>query len=303
MPSNLHIPDSGKPRGRGVLYVIATPIGNRDDISLRALRILASVDLIAAEDTRVTGRFLKIHGLRGNLVSYHEHNEDARTPALLAKLEAGQSVALVSDAGTPSVSDPGYRLIKNAVVRGFQIVPIPGVSAATAALSVSGLPTDAYLFTGFLPRKRGKRLRLLRDMATLQPTLIFYESPRRIVELIEDVVAELGDRAGMLAREMTKQHEEFLRGPLSEIGRSLRQRPEVKGECTLLVAGVGGQDDRLPQPALAALTKGLRRADLSFSTLVKHIARTYNIPKNRVYTTALAIQQSGESDDDINKES
>lgn len=296
MPSNSPTPATGPPGSGGVLYIVATPIGNPDDITLRALKILESVDLIAAEDTRVTGRFLKIHGLGGNLVSYHEHNEDVRTPELLGKLANGFSVALVSDAGTPSVSDPGYRLITGAVARSIPVVPVPGVSAAITALSVSGLPTDAFFFTGFLPKKKGKRLRMLQSMKEIPCTLIFYESPRRIVKLMEDIVDKLGDRTGLLAREMTKPHEEFIRGTLSEIRNKLLQRTDVKGECTLLVSGAGLQSNRLPSEALAKLKQGLQASDLPFSALVKTIARSYDIPKNRVYAAALAIRQSIERD-------
>ena len=276
--------------------MVATPIGNPDDITLRALKILESVDIIAAEDTRVTGRFLKMHKLGGNMVSYHEHNEDERTPELLDKLENGFSVALVSDAGTPSVSDPGYRLITGAVNRSIPVVPVPGVSAAITALSVSGLPTDAFVFTGFLPRKKGRRLRMLQSTKDMPGTLIFYESPRRILKLMEEIVDELGDRTGLLAREMTKPHEEFIRGTLSEIRNELLERPDVKGECTLLVSGARLPGDRLPSEVLAKLKEGLQASDMPFSALVKTVARSYDIPKNRVYAAALAMRQSIEGD-------
>ena len=230
------------------------------------------------------------------MVSYHEHNEDERTPELLDKLENGFSVALVSDAGTPSVSDPGYRLITGAVARSIPVVPVPGVSAAITALSVSGLPTDAFVFTGFLPRKKGRRLRMLQSMKDMAGTLIFYESPRRIVKLMEDIVDELGDRTGLLAREMTKPHEEFIRGTISEIRKELLERPDVKGECTLLVSGARLPSDRLSSEVLAKLKEGLQASDMPFSALVKTIARTYDIPKNRVYAAALAMRQSIEGD-------
>ena len=161
----------------GTLYVVATPIGNRDDITVRGLAVLGGVDLIAAEDTRKTRRFLEYHGIRGSFISYHEHNEKERTPQLLAKLQHGVSIALVSNAGTPTVSDPGYRLVNSAAANGVPIVPIPGVSAAAAALSAAGLPTDAFTFAGFLPKKKTKRLRQLEDLSREPRTLIFYESP------------------------------------------------------------------------------------------------------------------------------
>ena len=171
----------------GTLYVVATPIGNPDDITLRALRVLAEVDLIAAEDTRKTGQLLAHHGIEGRLAAYHEHNEDRKTPELIDRIQAGASVAVVSDAGTPSVSDPGFRLVRAALAAGLPVVPVPGVSAAVAALSVSGLPTDAFVFVGFAPRKSTARRRLLERLAPLSETLIFYESPRRITGLLADL--------------------------------------------------------------------------------------------------------------------
>jgi len=221
----------------GTLYVVATPIGNRDDITLRALNILREVDLIAAEDTRKTRRFLEMHAIKGSLISYHEHNEDERTPKLIAKLKKGLSIALVSNAGTPTVSDPGYRLITATLAGNLDVIPIPGVSAATAALSAAGLPTDSFVFLGFPAKKKTKRLQQLNDLASEPRTLIFYESPRRILTLLGEIKDVMGDRYAVFAREMTKLHEEFLRGRLSEIVIQLKQRTDIKGECTLLVAG------------------------------------------------------------------
>ncbi|MGD8888117.1 MAG: 16S rRNA (cytidine(1402)-2'-O)-methyltransferase, partial [Desulfobacterales bacterium] len=235
MPSTLPTNNSADRLSTGRLYIVATPIGNKNDITLRALNILRSVDVIAAEDTRKTRRFLAQHDVEGRLVSYHEHNEKEKSPKLIKQLIKGTSIALVCNAGTPTLSDPGYRLIESALANDLPIIPIPGVSAAIAALSVSGLPTDSFTFIGFMPKKKGKRLILLSDLAAESRTLIFYESPKRVVMLLEEMLAVLGNRSAVLAREMTKLHEEFLRGRLTEIAENLKKRPEIKGECTLLV--------------------------------------------------------------------
>jgi 16S rRNA (cytidine1402-2'-O)-methyltransferase len=207
------------------LYVVATPIGNRDDITIRALNILGRVDLVAAENTRHTGRLLAHHNIKGNLISYHEHNEVKRTPELIHRLKTGSSVALVSNAGTPSVSDPGYRLVKEAIANNIKVIPVPGVSAAVTALSAAGLPTYSFIFVGFPAKKKAKRLKQLKELASEIRTIIFYESPKRILTFLEEIIDAMGDRYGVLSREMTKLHEEFLRGFLSEIHYILNARP------------------------------------------------------------------------------
>lgn len=283
--------DIDPPEGSGILYVVSTPIGNREDITLRALHVLENADWIAAEDTRHTGRFLKSHGISTRLISYHEHNENERTPKLIQKLLSGSAVALVSNAGTPSVSDPGFRLIQQAAANGLRIVPIPGVSAAIAALSVSGLPTDAFVFIGFLPPKSSRRLAEIRSLATDSRTLIFYESPRRICRLLDELVSIFGDRQGVLAREMTKIHEEFLRGSLSELHRTLRVRPSLKGECTLLVAG----RPRQPAPDLQTVREELRmlmrHTKKPLSAVVKNFAIEHGLPRKSIYEEALKIKE------------
>ena len=286
----------------GILYVVSTPIGNRDDITLRALRILKEADLIAAEDTRTTGRFLKGHGIKGQIVSYHEHNESRRTPTRLKKLNSGRSIALVTNAGTPSVSDPGYRLITKAVESGVRVVPIPGVSAATAALSVAGLPTDAFVFVGFLARKRAKRFNQLKELANDPRTLIFYESPRRVLKLTQDILSVMGDRYSVLAREMTKLHEEFLRGRLSELDRLFQTRGEIKGECTLLVSGCPQKSTQSLDTLKEELRCRLQNENDSLSEIAKEFSRKYGLPKNTVYAQALRIKSriagsNGENDD------
>jgi len=221
---------------KGTLYIVSTPIGNREDITLRALRILKEVDLIAAEDTRHTGLLLKHFGIQAPLTSYFEGNEFKKKEFILSKLTQGERVALVSDAGTPGISDPGFRLVQAAVESRIAIVPIPGPSAMIVALSVSGLPTDAFLFRGFLPHKTKKRRDLLKELADVRETLIFYESPHRIFETLQDISEVLGDREIVLTRELTKIYEEILRGKVSEIQIQIGGR-KLRGEITLVISG------------------------------------------------------------------
>lgn len=272
------------------MYVVATPIGNRKDITLRALDVLKEVDLIAAEDTRFTGRFLAAYDIKRPFISYHEHNEDKRTPELIERMKNGESIALLSDAGTPSVSDPGYRLIKAAIAQEIPVIPIPGASAAVAALSVSGLPTDAFLFVGFPARGKGKRLKFLKMLANEARTIVFYESPKRIIPLMEEMVEAMGDRCAVLAREMTKIHEEFLRGRLTEIITCMKNRSAVKGEITLLLAG--RETEELP---LAIIQRELKkRLDTDAGRVkqaVKEISDKYGVRRNKVYETAMKLRE------------
>ena len=275
----------------GTLYVVATPIGNRDDITLRALNILREVDLIAAEDTRKTRRFLELHGIKSSLISYHEHNEAERTPKLIAKLKRGISIALVSNAGTPTVSDPGYRLITATLAGNLDVMPIPGVSAATTALSAAGLPTDSFVFLGFASKKKAKRLQQLNDLASEPRTLIFYESPRRILSLLGEIKDTMGDRHVVIAREMTKLHEEFLRGRLSEIAILLKGRAEIKGECTLLVAGYDQEESLSWDVAKQQVRTAVLNRRNSLSLIAREIAAESGISKNKIYTHALKIKK------------
>jgi 16S rRNA (cytidine1402-2'-O)-methyltransferase len=221
---------------KGMLYIVSTPIGNREDITLRALRILKEVDLIAAEDTRHTSLLLRHFGIHTPLTSYFEGNEFKKKEFFLSKLKQGDQIALVSDAGTPGISDPGFRLIKTAIENEIPIVPIPGPSAVIAALSVSGLPTDSFLFKGFLPHKMKKRRDLLKELEDIRETLIFYESPHRISQTLKDIYEVLGEREIVLSRELTKIYEEVLRGKVTEIQSQIGLR-KLKGEITLLVSG------------------------------------------------------------------
>jgi 16S rRNA (cytidine1402-2'-O)-methyltransferase len=291
MPSNSPTDDAIGLRSLGTLYVVATPIGNKEDITLRALKILESVDAIAAEDTRHTGKLLAHYKIKSKLISYHENNEIERIPFLIQELKQGTSVALVSNAGTPTLSDPGYRLIQEAIAWGIEVMPIPGANAAIAALSASGLPTDSFTFIGFLPRKKGKRHALLAKLSEEPRTIIFYESPKRILTLIKELIMILGDRYAVLSREMTKLHEEFIRGFLSKMPERLGKRNSVKGECTLLVEGRKEEKGNIGTTLRKELEKGLREPALKLSELVKEMAIKYRLPRNVVYAEALEIKQ------------
>jgi len=220
----------------GTLYLVSTPIGNLEDLTLRARRLLAEADLIAAEDTRHTQQLLARYDIHTPLTSYHDHNKEEKTPVLIERLRQGRIIALVSDAGTPTVSDPGYYLITNCIAAGIPVSPVPGPSAPLAALAASGLPTDAFLFAGFLPRKPGARQKRLEALAPLRETVILFESPHRLVRLLEELQARLGDRRVAVCRELTKLHEEIIRGRLSEMVEQLKGKT-VKGEITLVVEG------------------------------------------------------------------
>ena len=221
----------------GRLLVVATPIGNLGDLSPRARAAFESADLVACEDTRHTGRLLAHLGIRKPLVSLHEHNERQRLPRLLADLQEGKTIAVASDAGTPLLSDPGFLLVREAAALGARIEPIPGPAAPLAALIVSGLPPYPFTFAGFAPAKTGKRRAFYQGWADLGHTLVVFESPHRILASLEDALAELGDRPAAIARELTKLHEEILRGPLSELLAEMKSRPAIKGEFVLVIGG------------------------------------------------------------------
>ena len=230
----IRLPSSAS--AKGILYIVSTPIGNMEDITLRALRILKEVHLIAAEDTRRTGLLLKHFDIQAPLTSYFQGNELKKMDAILSRLEQGDSVALVSDAGTPGISDPGFRLVQNAIQRQIPVVPIPGPSAVITALSVSGLPTDSFLFIGFLPHKLKRRRDILKQLESYRETVICYESPYRISESLKDILDVFGDREIVLTRELTKTYEEVLRGKVSEIQVRIGER-NLKGEITLVISG------------------------------------------------------------------
>jgi 16S rRNA (cytidine1402-2'-O)-methyltransferase len=265
----------------GTLYVVATPIGNLEDITRRALRILGEVDLIACEDTRQTRKLLDHYAISKPLISYHEHNESARSKELLAELLGGKNVALVSDAGTPLIADPGYRLVALAREQGIAVSPIPGPSATIAALSASGLPTDSFLFQGFLPVKKTQRRKMLENLKASQATLVFYETPHRIVEALEDIAEILGSRPVVLAREVTKIHEEFLRGTSADLSKELATRPSVRGEMVVMIgkSEVSEVDDTPIEDAVEKLLQaGIPRMDA-----MKAVARERGLSKREVY--------------------
>jgi 16S rRNA (cytidine1402-2'-O)-methyltransferase len=265
----------------GLLYLVATPIGNLEDITYRAVRLLRESALIACEDTRQTRKLLDRFDIRKPTVSYHEHNEAERTAELVERLQAGETVALVSDAGMPLVSDPGYRLVRAAIDGGITVVPIPGPSASLTALAASGLPTDAFHFGGFLPAKTGQRARLLESLADEQATLIFYEAPHRVLESLEAIEAALGLRPVVVARELTKIHEEFLRGTAGEIRAQLAARDTVKGEITILIGKSEGpppDDTPLPEAVDTLVRDGVPRMDA-----IKQVARRRGLSKREVY--------------------
>jgi 16S rRNA (cytidine1402-2'-O)-methyltransferase len=284
------MPNSNKEAQKGILYVVATPIGNREDITLRALNILREVDLVAAEDTRKSGNLLAHYRIKNRLISFHEHNENTRTPQLINKLLDGTTIALVSNAGTPSVSDPGYRLIKAAIANKITVTPIPGVSAAIAAMSVSGLPTDSFVFIGFAPKKKGKRLKYLTELSAEPRPLIFYESPQRISSLMEEIISCIGDRNAILAREMTKLHEEFVRGTVSQILKTISARTAVKGECTLVVAGAKASKQIDAEIVNTEIKNALQKDQNGLSEIARNIAKKYGLAKNEVYNLALKIR-------------
>ncbi len=261
--------------------MVATPIGNLEDISARALRILGEVDLIACEDTRQTRKLLDRYGITKPLISYHEHNEQGRAKELLDDLHAGKNIALVSDAGTPLVADPGFRLVDQAREQGLSVSPIPGPSALLAALSASGLATDSFLFHGFLPAKKGQRRKVLEESKRLQATLVFFEAPHRILETLEDVAEILGPRQVALARELTKIHEEFLRGTPAELRAALEQRPAIKGEMTVMVGrGDAAEVDDTP---LDEAVERLIESGVPRMEALKTVARQRGLSKREVY--------------------
>ena len=271
----------------GILYIVATPIGNLEDITLRALRVLKEVDVIAAEDTRHTQILLNHHGIRTPLTSYHEHNERTKAQELVARLEQGQDIALVSDAGTPAISDPGFRLVVEAIHAGVRIIPIPGASALTAILSASGLATDRFIFEGFLPARKKQRRERLQTLRDETRTLVFYEAPHRLRDALDDVHELLGNRETVLAREVSKIHEEFLRGPLSELICML-ERQEIRGEVTLIISGSAGES-RVNEDLLIAEIRELKGQGLRHKEIAEVLGEKFGYAKKEIYRLALAL--------------
>jgi 16S rRNA (cytidine1402-2'-O)-methyltransferase len=286
-------PAAGRAKWPAGLYILATPIGNAGDITLRGLELLRLADVIACEDTRVTAKLLAIHGVpaAGRLTAYHDHNGDRARPMLLARIAAGEIVALVSDAGTPLISDPGYKLARAVIEAGHSVFSLPGASALLAALAVAGLPTDRFLFAGFLDPKSAARRSDLRDLATIRASLVFYESGPRLAASLADMAAVLGARAAVVARELTKRFETVLRGSLSELAARFAEGEEARGEIVIVVAPpeAGAETEVIDIDAL--LAKALENAPLK--SAVADVTAATGLPRKTVYAAALRLRGDG----------
>lgn len=273
----------------GTLYVVGTPIGNLEDISFRAVRILQSVDAIAAEDTRHTGKLLHHFQIKTPQLSYHEHNRNSRIPELLARLQQGFAIAIVTDAGMPGISDPGYELVQACVEAGITVVPIPGASAVITALSAAGLPTDRFVFEGFLPAKGKSRRDRLGCLQAESRTIIFYEAPHRLRQTLQDLATVFGgERQIVLARELTKLHEEFWRGKI-EAAIALYQQKEPQGEYTLVVAGMELVQPQLSEAEIKAELQKLILEGASRSQASRQLAKATSLSRQQIYQLALTI--------------
>jgi 16S rRNA (cytidine1402-2'-O)-methyltransferase len=276
----------------GTLYIVSTPIGNLEDITLRALRILKEVDLIAAEDTRRIRKLLSFYDIHASTTSYFDHNETRKSAYLIQQLLGGKSVALVSDAGTPGISDPGYNVISSAIQENIPVVPIPGPSAIITALTVSGLPVESFVFIGFLTNKRSTRIKKLREIQQEKKTIVCYVSPHHFLKSLGDIRDILGNREIAVTRELTKQFEEIVRGTIDIVLEEFRQRSSIKGELTLVIAGA-----KKNQPGavdvdtiVAELKKRIKEQGLSRKDAVKSVAAELGLPKNNVYKESLKLK-------------
>jgi 16S rRNA (cytidine1402-2'-O)-methyltransferase len=275
------------------LYIVATPIGNLGDISLRALSVLARADLIAAEDTRHSRKLLTHFGISGELTPYHEHNAAKERPRLISRIKAGQSVALISDAGTPLISDPGYKLVRKAMDQDLMVTSIPGASATLAALTMSGLPTDTFLFAGFLPPKSGPRKSRLEQLQDVPATLVFFEASSRLGKALADMALVLGPRAAVVAKELTKLHEALARGTLTELAAGFTADEELKGEFVIVVAPPSPKETKMGDAEiLAELKLALKRG--SFRDAVRNVAEARGLKRARVYELGLSLQRDDE---------
>ncbi len=281
-------------RTAGTLYLVGTPIGNLEDVTLRALRVLSEVDLVAAEDTRVTRRLLERHEIRARLVSYHAHSARARREEIVAALKSGRSAALVSDAGMPGISDPGADLVREARSAGARVVVVPGPTAVSAALALSGIPAQQYLFLGFPPARAAARRRALEEVKFWQGPLVCFEAPHRLLRTLEDMRESWGDRQAAAARELTKRFEEVQRGPLSTLIAHFTEH-EPRGEFTLVVAGAERpKASLLPSPEALEEVRALVSAGLSPSRAAAHVAKHRNVSRRSLYEAYLAERAEGE---------
>ena len=275
--------------GTGTLYIVSTPIGNLEDITLRALKVLGSVRIIAAEDTRHTQKLLHHYDIHTPQTSYHDHNKEEKSAILIAKLKEGHDIALVSDAGTPGISDPGYYLINRAIDENIKITPIPGPTASIAALSISGLPTDAFVFEGFLPAKKAARRKRLQELLSERRTIIMFETPRRASSSLEDISEILGDRRVVLTRELTKMFEEVIRDKVSNVMEKIKGR-SLKGEITIIVEGAHGEIIADTEDLKSYLEKLMKKEGLTLKDAVSRASKDMKLPKNKVYKEALKIK-------------
>jgi 16S rRNA (cytidine1402-2'-O)-methyltransferase len=273
------------------LHLVATPIGNLRDITIRALEVLAAADLIACEDTRVTRKLLDHYAITTPLTPYHEHNAAEARPKLLARLDAGAAVAMVSDAGTPLISDPGYKLVREAGAQGIPVSALPGPSAVLAALTVSGLPTDRFLFAGFLPPKEGQRRTRIAELRSIPATLILFESGPRLAAALADLSEGLGEREAALCRELTKLHEEVRRGNLAQLARQAAETSEPRGEMVIVIAPPAPEAAMTPSDLDLLIQAALGR--LSLKEAVAEIATVTGAPRREIYQRALALTKDG----------
>jgi 16S rRNA (cytidine1402-2'-O)-methyltransferase len=280
----------------GTVYLVATPIGNLEDITHRALRILAEVDLVACEDTRRTGLLLDHYGIKTKLISYHEHNERERATELDAMLLEGRSIAVVSDAGTPGICDPGYRLVNEALSHGIKVVPVPGPVAFIAALTASGLPTDEFFFGGFLPARAQARRQRLEQLRSLSSTLVFYETPHRIAQALADAREVLGERQAAVARELTKIHEEIVRGRLSELAARFGGDQPARGEMVLIIDRLVIETEGTEKlPDLLALVEQYENEGLDHRAALKRAARHLGISRDEAYRRLVELRSRAQS--------
>jgi 16S rRNA (cytidine1402-2'-O)-methyltransferase len=277
----------------GILYIVSTPIGNLEDITLRAIRVLKEADLVAAEDTRHSRHLLDRYQIATPLTSYHDHNKEDKAPILISRLLEGKSVALVSDAGTPGISDPGYFLINLAIDQKIPIVPIPGATAAVAALSVAGMPTDRFIFEGFLPAKHLARLKRLQELSKEERTMIFYEAPHKIIRTSEDMFEVFGDRPVVITRELTKIHEETIRGALSDCLKRLR-KGSIKGEFTVVVHGVTAGTHKQDIDTAEYLKNLILHRGMSKKEAIAVAATELGLPKKEVYKESLKMSSAAD---------